>query len=191
MGVRVQLPDVDGIEVEVIQKRFELLGISLPGATDHVHQMHADGIPGRVHPGGEPVGKTPALILDMHGAVEQRRLSGNLLSHGRRVLVQTLAVGVKEHLESLRRGYRPVNHASARFPEGVVEPGVVGGVAGIADVSLRELPRQLHRAAAVLNGKRREVVVNGVDQFLAFARKLNQILLRSFTNAATFWHELI
>ena len=63
MGVRVQLPDVDGIEVEVIQKRLDLLGISRPGAADHIHQVYADGILRRVHPGGEPVGKAPALIL--------------------------------------------------------------------------------------------------------------------------------
>ena len=65
MSVCVQFPDVDGVEVEVVQKRLELLGISLPGAADHIHQMHADGILRRVHPGGEPVEKAPTLILDM------------------------------------------------------------------------------------------------------------------------------
>lgn len=79
MRIRVQLPDIDSKEVEVIQQCLQFLGILLPGAADHIHQMHADRIPGRVHPGGEPVGKAPALIPDMHGAVEQRRLSGVFL----------------------------------------------------------------------------------------------------------------
>ena len=77
-------------------------------------------------------------------------------------------MGVKEHLDPLRRGYRPVNHAPACSPEGAVDPGVVGGVAGIADITLREIPGQLHGAAAVLVGKRLEVVVNGVNQVLCF-----------------------
>lgn len=82
MRVRVQLPDIDGKEIEVIQQRLDLLRISLPGGADYVHQMHADGILRRVHPGGEPMGKAPALILDMGYALRCRTgtvLRGSLL----------------------------------------------------------------------------------------------------------------
>lgn len=85
MRVRVQFPDVNGVEVEVVQKRLELLEISLPGATDYIHQMHTDRIPGRVHPGRKPVRKALALILDMHGAVEQRQPPEPFFAHGRRI----------------------------------------------------------------------------------------------------------